>query len=117
MKKILAIFLPVFLFAITAPAQTKRVALLSHSGKISSIQLKSEGNFGATPEMMADYERRMDSIFRADSTRIADSLLRLKQGPKQGTGAKYNETGKPQQFAPQKPGTLKAGNWLSKSRS
>lgn len=117
MKKILVLLLPVFLFVIAAPAQTKRIALLSHSGKISSLHVKSEGNFGETPEMRKEYYQYMDSVFKADSTRIADSLLRLKQGPKQGTGAKYIETGKPQHFAPQKSGTIKAGTWLGKTRS
>ncbi|CAN5801107.1 hypothetical protein BH11BAC7_BH11BAC7_05560 [soil metagenome] len=114
MKTTLVLFFALFL-VITANAQTKRIALLSHSGKISSLKMKSESNFGATPEMMKDYARRMDSIFLADSTRISDSLLRLKQNPKQGTGAKYIDTDKPQ-FMPQKPDPARAGSWLGKAR-
>jgi hypothetical protein len=114
MKKIFVLILAAFL-ALPSFAQTKRIALLSRGGKLSSMHLKSEGNFGETPEMIAVSNKYWDSIFRADSTRMADSLARLPRKPKAGTGAKHVDPDKPQQFAPQKQHPGKAGSWLEKT--
>jgi hypothetical protein len=122
MKK-LFVLTPLFiLFTLSASAQTKRIALLSRAGKLSSMNMKSEGNFGLGPESYRLREIDMkywDSVFRADSTRLSDSLARLPHKPKADTvrtGAKRIDPAKPQQFAPQKPQPQKAGTWLEKSR-
>ncbi len=108
MKKILALILPaVFLFA-AASAQTKRIAMLSRGGKLSSMNMKSEGNFGETPEMIRKYRLNWDSAYRADSIRLADSINRKYIIPK-GPGAKKNMT-------PNRMNPTKAGNWLTKSK-
>lgn len=112
MKKFLAL-IPLVLFTLTLSAQTKRIALLSHAGKLTSMHMKSEGNFGEGPGMriMRDVDKKYwDSVFRADSTHIADSLARIPRKPKADTGAKQG-----QQFAPETPNPQKAGAGLKKS--
>jgi hypothetical protein len=115
MKKIIALLLPVLLFILAAPAQTKRIAMLSHSGKIASINIKSEGNFGETPEMLQRARLDWDSAFRADSIRY-DSISRSQHRPMADTGVKQINSGKLQPMAPQKEPPRKAGTWLEKSK-
>ncbi|MDQ3112085.1 MAG: hypothetical protein M3R17_19555 [Bacteroidota bacterium] len=109
MKKTVLLIFPALFFVLHAPAQTKRISMLSHSGKKTTIS--SEGNFGLSPEMFRYSERQWDSIHKADSLR-ADSAARITRP--QGTGAKYIETDKPQQPNPES--SLKAGTWLEKSQ-
>lgn len=115
MKKIFVLVLLASFFAIPSFAQTKRIALLSRGGKLSSMKMKSEGNFGETREMIESSRKYWDSIFRADSTRMADSLARIPHKSKADTGGRHINSGKPQQFAPQKQRPGKAGSWLEKT--
>lgn len=118
MKKLFAL-IPLVLVTLTVSAQTKRIALLSHAGKLTSLHMKSEGNFGEGPGMyyMRDIDKKYwDSVFRADSARIADSLARIPRKPQTDAGTKQDDPAKPQQSAPETPNPQKAGTWLGKSR-
>ena len=117
MKKTIALILLASFFAIPSFAQTKRIALLSRGGNLSSMGMKSEGNFGETPEMVVASRKYWDSVFRADSTRVADSLARIPYKPKADTGAKHIDSGKPKQLAPQNQKTSSAGAWLEKANT
>ena len=84
--------------------------MLSHSGDISSVTNESDGGFGETPEMRAESKKIWDSIFRADSTRLADSLRMMKKD----TGTKQLDFGKPQPKSQPKPNCEHGGEWLGK---
>lgn len=108
MKKIFVFLLPALLFVLQAPAQTKRIALLSRGGKLSSMNMKSEGNFGETPEMIRKYHLNWDSAFRADSVRLADSIAKKYMKPE-------IDGGKSSQMMPQRRNPSGAGSWLSRT--
>jgi hypothetical protein len=91
MKKFILLLTLSFFAFVSANAQTKKIALASHSGKKSEFKIDGDGNFGETPEMAARYEHYMDSIRKIDSTRKADSIQKAKQQSphkKQGRRAK-----------------------------
>jgi hypothetical protein len=111
MKKGFILLLPALLFFLYAQAQTKKIGLLAHSGKFAVANTKSDGGFGLDPDMFRLSERQWDSIHRADSLRF-DSIQRATR-PK-GTGAKREETSKPQQPTPELG--YKAGGWGKKSQ-
>ncbi len=108
MKKILVLILPALLLFAAASAQTKRIALLSRGGKLSSMNMKSEGNFGETPEMIKKRHLNWDSAYRADSIRLADSIHIQYNKPKAGADNKN--------IMQNQKNPTKAGRWLSKTQ-
>jgi hypothetical protein len=112
MKKGFILILPALLIFLSAQAQTKKIGVLSHSGKFASANhAKSDGGFGLDPEMFRYSERQWDSIHRADSIRN-DSAQRASRP--NGTGAKYVEPAKTPQPPPES--SYKAGSWPKKSQ-
>jgi len=99
MKKTILLFIFGFLAVSSVNAQTKKIALESHSGKKSEFKIDGEGNFGEpmNPIVLAEMNHYYDSLRKADSVKNvavmrskqdsakkADSLQKAKQlpGPK-----------------------------------
>src|ERR1700742_5230251 len=74
MKKILFLAAFATLCSFHAFAQTKRIAHRSHNGSAAGLLTEGDGNFGATPEMIARWQHEYDSIRRSDSIAHADSM-------------------------------------------
>lgn len=81
MKKATALVLFSFLFLFYALAQTKKIALASHSGKAQEFNINGDGNFGNNPIWDAQMRRYADSIRKSDSVKAAnrkiDSIHRI----------------------------------------
>jgi hypothetical protein len=72
MKKIIPIFILAFFITSCLFAQTKKIALQSHSGKKSEFIIDGDGNFGNPPSnfnpiLQAEMHRYADSIRKVDS--------------------------------------------------
>jgi hypothetical protein len=93
MKKLILLLALLFFAFVNANAQTKKIALASHSGKKSEFKIDGDGNFGWYPNPIeeanmrhySDSLRKTDSIkhiaIRNDSIRKADSVRRINHPP------------------------------------
>jgi hypothetical protein len=81
MKKTFFLFLFCLIFLSYMLAQTKKIALESHSGSQTEFNIDGDGNFGSNPIMEAEMHRYYDSVHRVDSIkdvkRKMDSVWKL----------------------------------------
>jgi hypothetical protein len=73
MKKSILFLLFSCAFLIHSFAQTKKIALASHSGKKSEFRIDGDGNFGTNPILEAQMRYYYDSV------RVVDSLNFIRQ--------------------------------------
>lgn len=68
-----AIIIIVLIFSFKAYSQTERIAHRSHSGKDNTFKVTGYNNWGETPAMKAEREKR-DSIMKAKADSVSKKM-------------------------------------------
>ncbi len=84
MKTLLFLFI-IFAFSLNGFSQTEKIAHRSHSGKDAAFRIRGNGNWGISPEMIHEQQKR-DSAMKARADSIARKLKADSIAPKIKSG-------------------------------